>query len=116
VFPYCRTLPYWTATVLTRSCYCAAVLPNAAVLLLTTVTPPGHKTVGGATVQCGDNEFRADWKPAAEADQCNSCGTGVKMSKTDTLKVFNQLDSNNFTHIPIATSADDCCEWHSAHA
>jgi hypothetical protein len=32
------------------------------------------------------------------------------MLKSDRLQVFNLLDSSNSTHIPIATSADDCCE------
>lgn len=73
------------------------------------MTPPGFKTVNGATVQCGDNEFRTDWKPAAEAANCSSCGQGVYAYKTERVSLFD-IATNNETQIPVTSSSDDCCE------
>jgi hypothetical protein len=82
------------------------------------VTPPGYRTVNGVTVPCGDNEFRADWKPLGEATTCTSCGVGVKMTKTDRLVMYDPMTYNEL-QIEVATSSDDCCKylvaWSSAH-
>lgn len=78
--------------------------------LLLTVTPPGYKTVGGATTPCGDNEWRAEWKNAADATTCSSCGSGVLMAKTDRLTMYDINNNNTEVQIPVATSADDCCK------
>lgn len=62
------------------------------------------------TVPCGPNEFRAEWKPAAEAASCQSCGVGVNITKTDRIVVYDPANPSNETQISVATSADDCCE------
>lgn len=75
------------------------------------VIPPGFFFNGTTTMQCAAGSFRADWKPAAQAASCTSCGGGVKAATTDQVKVYNITDANIQTMLPVTSSADDCCEY-----
>jgi hypothetical protein len=71
------------------------------------VTPPGYKTVGGATVPCGANEFRDGWASAGQATSCSSCGSGVLVDASDVVLSYDP-DSGAATEIAVATSAEFC--------
>jgi len=90
----------------TKYFYCVWAAAAAAA-----VTPPGFKTSGGATVPCGDNEFRADWKSAEEATTCSSCGKGVYASKTDQIMVYD-IENATEKAFAVTSTADDCCKLH----
>lgn len=82
-----------------------------ALLLRSTVTPPGYKTSNGNTTKCGANEYRADWKPLNQATNCLSCGSGVYAVQTDRLKVYDINNPELVTYEAITSSSDDCCEY-----
>jgi hypothetical protein len=73
------------------------------------VTPPGHFTNATGTFLCAGGSYRADWLPAAQADQCLSCGEGVKTVATDRVSQYATIDYAE-TKVAITTSSDDCCK------
>lgn len=79
------------------------------LLFVVPVTPPGYKTVNGATVPCEDGSFRSGWANAGAATSCTSCGTGMFALKTDRLVQYD-VDTYMPTNIPVTTSEEDCCE------
>lgn len=77
------------------------------------VTPPGFETVNGATTECPDTAYRAEWMPvtATSGAQCIPCGNGISASPTDYISVYAPTPDANVTLLPVKISGASCCEF-----
>lgn len=75
-----------------------------------TGTPPGFKTVDGATTQCQDGEYRSDWKVPAAAVSCDKCGDNIASTAAEQIALYDPT-GGTVSALDVRASPASCCKY-----